>query len=279
MKRSALALLLAAAGAALAADLEIIVAPAEKAERARVVKRLPNTRKKINRQWMNAEPTGEKGHFLVEDLPEGVYDICIETKQHRVEGVDLHVGAGPGEPAFHWWLPGERLTAENFDPASVFEKGVVVSKAQKAQAIRKKFRLDALRKCFDTIARARKFENYARVIYASGTSEKARALVELRRDGGHYGERGDEVIWRSEVRAFVWAYGAWSPENRSTKVIERLRLQRTEYERLDRLYDPAIGGVSVKEGKTKTVEYGIPAILDDRMGKAGAADEAARHLE
>ncbi|NQT20964.1 MAG: hypothetical protein HQ592_14750 [Planctomycetes bacterium] len=269
MKTLALTVLFTAASAAGAAELEITVAPAEQIERVRVVERLPNTMKKINRRWFDAAPAGEKGHFIVEDLPEGVYDICIETVDHRIEGVDLTTGAGAEEPAFCWWLPGERLAAENFDPATVFEEGAVVTEEEKAEAIRKKFRLDALRKCLDTITKVARFENYVRVIYAAGTPEKAKALVELRRDGGHYAARGDEVIWRSEIWTFVWAYGAWVAQNRSAKVLERFRLQRTEYEQLERLYDPRIGGISLKEGEKTTVVYQLPEVLDDKMGKAG----------
>jgi len=279
MKHALIFLLLATGAAAIAGDLEIVITPAEKAERVRVVKRLPNAQKKINRQWSNSRRTGEKGHFLVEDLAEGVYDICIETEGHRIEGVDLNAGAGADEAIFHWWLPADRLTAEDFDPASTFEEGVVVSEEKKAEAIRKEFRLGALRKCFDTIVKTPRFENYVRVIYASGTCEKVRALIELRRDGGHYGARGDEVIWRSEIWTFAWAYGAWVAENRSAKVLERFRLQRPEFERLDRLYDPAIGGISVKEGEKTTVEYKLPAVLDAKMGKVGGAREASESQE
>lgn len=268
MNRLAIILLFAAAAVAQAAELRITVAPADKIERVRVVERLPNTMTKINRRWFDASQADEEGHFIVEDLPEGVYDICIETASHRIEGVDLKTGAGAGEPVFRWWLPGERLTAENFDPASVFEEGTVVTEEEKAEAVRKKFRLDALRKCFDTITKVGKFENYARVIYASGTPEKAKALVELRRDGGHYAAKGDEVIWRSEIWTFVWAYGAWVAQNRAAKVLERFRFQRTEYEQLERLYDPEIGGISLEEGEEKTVVYQLPEVLDDKMGKA-----------
>ena len=255
--------------AAHGAELEIVVTPADAIGRVRVVKRGPNTIRKIKQQWFDAVPTGEKGHFIVEDLPEEVYDICIETGKHRVEGVDLGVGADADEPVFHWWLAGERLTVENFDPDSAFEEGTVVSEEEKAEATRRKFRLDALQRRFETIANVRKFENYARVIFASGTPDKAKALIELRRDGGHYGERGDEVIWRTEIWTFVWAHGAWVARNRSAEVLERFRFQRSEYEQLDRLYDPALGGILVKEEVRTTIEYELPTALDDRMGKAG----------
>jgi hypothetical protein len=253
-----------------AAEMEIIVSPAEEVRRVRVLERLPNTMRQINRRWFEAKQGegDERGHFIVEDLPEGKYDIYVQTKDHRIEGVDLSVEAEPGEPVFHWWLPGERLTAENFDPAADFEEGTVAGEEERTEAIRKRFRLKALQTCFDTLAKVPRFENYLRVIFVSGTPQEAKALVELRRDGGHYGEQGDEVIWRSEIWTFVWAYGSWVAENRAAKVLERFRFQRTRYDQLDRLYDPAIGGVSVKEGRKTTVKYELPVVLDDKMGKA-----------
>jgi len=273
--RTTAGILVMLAGASVgAAQLEVVVSPKAEISRVRVLKRLPNTISKINRRWYearrvgNAADNGDEARFIVEDLPEGKYDICIETSEHHLEGVDLGVGAEPGEPVFHWWLPEDAVRTENFDPTTGFEDGVVAGEEEKLEAIRKHFRLKELAKAFETITRVRKFENYVRVIFASGTADEVKALLELRRDGGHCAEKGNEVIWRSEIWTFVWAYGSWIAQNRAAKVLERFRLQRAEFEKLDRLYDPALGGISVSEGEKKTVNYTLPAALDNTIGKA-----------
>lgn len=256
-----------AACTATAGGVKIVVSPAEKVKEVRVIQRLPNDVMSINQRSTNAKPADEKGHFIVADLPPGVYDIYIGTDDHKIEGVDLNTGADKDEPVFHWWLPGGRLTADRYDPATAFEEGVEVTEEERNEAIRKKFRLDALRQCFDTLAKIKRFENFFRVIYASGTAKCAKALVELRRDGGHYGEQGDEVVWRSEIWTFTWANGAWVTQNRGAKVLQRIRVQRTAFDRFETLYDPAIGGINVKDGETATVQYTLPDVLDDKMGK------------
>ena len=257
-------------------EIEVVVTPAEHVRQVLLIERLPNDIMRINQRLIPAVPAAEKGHFIVADLPQGVYDICIEidpgreAPTRRIEGVNLDVGAAEGQPAFDWWPAGERMGARNFDPAATFEEGVAVSEDDKAQAIRKKFRLSELQERFDTLARISKFENSFRVIYAAGTPEKAKALVELRRDGGHYAEKGSEVIWRVEVWSFAWANGAWETLNRAAKVLERLRIQRAEFDKLDRFFDPKLGGISVKDGERKKVEYTVPPSLDGKMGKPAA---------
>lgn len=279
MKTTAGILVMLACASVGAAELEVVVGPRAEIVRVRVLKRLPNSISKINRRWHDAArvendaENDEKAHFIVEDLPEGKYDICIETREHHIEGVDLGVGAEADEPVFHWWLPADTIRTENFDPAADFEEGVVVGEEEKLEAIRKQFRLKELAKAFETVTKVSKFENYARVIFASGTADEVKALLELRRDGGHYAEAGDEVIWRSEIWTFTWAYGSWIAQNRAAKVLERFRLQRGEFEKLDRLYDPALGGISVTEGGKTTVEYTLPATLDNTIGKAREAQQ------
>ena len=268
--RACIAALIAiiAAAPALAGQMEVVVSNPEKVKEVKVIQRLPNDLMRINQKVVNAKPTDENGHFIVEDLPAGVYDICIGTEDHRIEGVNLNAGASTDEPVFHWWLPGNRLTAERYDPNTAFEEGVEVTEEERTEAIRKKFRLDALLQCFETLAKIKRFENFFRVIYVSGTAQSAKALVELRRDGGHYGEQGDEVVWRSEVWTFTWANGAWVAQNRGATVIQRLRVQRSQFALFDTLYDPALGGIRIEaDGKT-TVQYTLPAVLDDKMGKA-----------
>jgi len=275
--KSLLVVLMAAATAAWAAagQLEVVVSPPEKVKRVQAILRGANAIMSINQKAFDLKPGGENGHFIVEDLPGGVYDIGIETvDQKRIEGVNLNVGAGTDAPVFHWWLPGDRLTADNYDPASAFEEGTVVKDEEKAEAVRKKFRLDALRQCFDALAKVKRFENYFRVIYASGTAENVKALVELRRDGGFYAVKGEEVVWRSEIWTFTWA-GAWSAQNRGAKVLERVRIQRAEFDKFERLYDPRLGGAIVRNDAKTKVEYTLPAALDDTMGKARKTEQPA----
>ena len=257
-----------AAAPAFGGQVEVVLSNAEKVKEVKLIQRLPNDVMKINQKVIDAKPADEKGHFIVEDLPAGIYDIYIGTESHKIEGVNLDAGASADEPVFHWWLPGNRLAAERYDPNSAFEEGVEVTEEERIEAIRKKFRLDALLQCFESLAKVKRFENFFRVVYAAGTAQSVKALVELRRDGGYYGEKGDEVVWRSEVWTFTWANGAWVAQNRGAKVLQRLRVQRSQFDEFETLYDPALGGIRVEaEGKT-TVQYTLPALLDDKMGKA-----------
>jgi hypothetical protein len=240
---------------------------------AGAILRLPNSTGKVNLRVFPARDSGDSMHFIVEDLPHSVYDIYVEIDGHRVEGVDLAVEAPPGAPVFDWWLPGERLTARNFDPAEQFDEDAAVSEQDERDAIRRKFRLNELQQRFDALGQVRRFENFFRVIYASGTAQTATALVELRRDGGHYAEKNDEVVWRAEVWTFTWAWGAWSTEKRAARVLEQVRMQRDEFERFDRLYDPSLGGISVEAGKTAICTYKLPGVFDNTMGKASIRAE------
>ena len=257
---------------AFAGQLEVVVAPSEKVKRVQAISRGANDIMGVSQKACDLKPAGETGHFIVEELPAGVYDISIGTVEHTIEGVALDVSAAKDEPVFHWWLPGGRLTADKYDPASEFEDGVKVSDEEKTDAIRKKFRLDSLRQCFDSLAKVKRFENFLRVVYAAGTSTKVKALVELRRDGGFYAERGAEVVWRSEVWLFTWE-GAWSAQSRGAKVLERHRFPLADYEKFDKLYDPKLGGVAVKDGEKTKLEYTLPAALDDKMGKPRKAEK------
>ena len=271
--KTALACLIAAFGAwAFAGQLEVVVAPSEKVKKVQAISRGASGLMNVVQTTRDLKPAGENGHFIVEDLPAGVYDICIGTVEHTIEGVTLDVNAAKDEPVFHWWLPGDRLAADNYDPASEFEEGAKVSDDEKTEAIRKKFRLDSLRQCFETLTKVKRFENFLRVVYAAGTSTKVKALVELRRDGGFYADKGGEVIWRAEVWQFTWE-GAWSAQNRGAKVLERHRFPPADYEKFDKLYDPKLGGVAVKDGEKTTLEYELPAALDDKMGKPRKAGQ------
>ena len=258
---------LLSAGGVLAGQLEVVVNPPGKAKKVQAIRRGASQIMRIVQDTFNLKRAGENGHFIVEDLAPGVYDIYIETDDHKIEGVDIGVRPDKDVPLFHWWLPADRLTTENFDPESAFEQGVKVTEEEKTEAIYKRFRLDPLRQCFDALGKVKRFENFIRFIYASGTDTTVKALVELRRDGGHYAERGAETIWRAEVWQFTWN-GAWSAQNRAAKVLERRRMQTADFLLFEKLYDPALGGIEVKDKEKATVTYTLPEVLDEKMGKA-----------
>jgi len=258
---------LLSAGGVLAGQLDVAINPAGKVKKVQAIRRGASAIMQIKQDVFDLKRAGEDGHFIVEDLAPGVYDIYIETDDHTIEGVDINVRPEKDTPVFHWWLPADRLTTDNFDPESVFEEGVKVTDEEKTEAIRRRFRLDSLRQCFDALGKVKRFENFIRFIYASGTDSAVKALVELRRDGGHYAERGAETIWRAEVWQFTWN-GTWSAQNRGAKVLERRRMQTADFIQFEKLYDPSLGGIEVKDKGTATVTYTLPDVLDGKMGKA-----------
>jgi len=259
-------------GVALGGQLDVAINPAEKVKKVQAIRRGASAIMQIKQDVFDVKRAGEDGHFIVEDLAPGVYDIYIETDDHTIEGVDLNVRPEKDTPVFHWWLPADRITTDNFDPESVFEEGVKVTEDEKTEAVRRRFRLDSLRQCLDALGKVKRFENFIRFIYASGTDSSVKALVELRRDGGHYAERGAETIWRAEVWQFTWN-GTWSAQNRGAKVLERRRMQTADFLKFEKLYDPAIGGIEVKDKEPAAVTYTLPDVLDERMGKARKTEQ------
>jgi len=123
------------------------------------------------------------------------------------------------------------------------------------------------------IARSKHYENKVTPLYLAGDEKQVRILVQLVRDKGtsYDAEFGAPV---ATVRHEVWQYtnysGGWAKE-RTTRVLDRLLLARSEFQRWTWVWEPQLGGIEVDE-KPVTVAWKRPKEFDRQKARGWFPD-------
>jgi hypothetical protein len=113
------------------------------------------------------------------------------------------------------------------------------------------------------IAKSKHYENKVAPLFLAGTDKQVRILVQLVRDqptsyDGDFGTQAATV--RHEVWQYTNRYGTWSKE-RKTKILDRILLANSEFQRWTWVWEPALGGIEVNK-ETVRVSYTLPAKFD-----------------
>ncbi len=173
--------------------------------------------------------------WVAANVPPGRYDICLLSVKRRVR-IEGFYFAPVLELDEHWY----RFRAA---PAEV-RRAVV-------QWVRGR----------------RWYENKVTPLFVAGNEGRARVFVQLLRDRptSADGLLGQPVATlRYELWQFDKRFGVWDQE-RTTKVLYRLRMPRLELRQWTWLWDPRLGGVSVVEPRTD-FRYRVPGKSSGQVG-------------
>jgi len=173
----------------------------------------------------------EKGVYEFKDIPSGMYDILIETRDGNIEGVNLKA-------------------YDELEQIREFEKELTQKDIDRINYI---------------IDNMQTYENKRRSLYIMGGDGYAKVLVELLRDRSFYGSKS-EVTWRIEIWEFEKQYGAWR-RLPHFEVIKRFRMKWHRFEKMQWIFEVELGGILIETGQCRTIEYEIPAEFDPSKGK------------
>ena len=178
----------------------------------------------------------ETGRFVAERLPQGYYDLIVETTVGQIDGVDL------------------RDTPDRFDLAPDREPQAPLTEKD-------------LKWIDDHLQHMRTFENKKRLLFVNGNATRARALVEkIRDEATTLPSEEPEAIWRVEVWRFQKQYGAWS--RTAWEVVYRQRMPLRQFRQLNWTFEPALGGLPSAPGSTTDIgQYAIPERFDPEKGR------------
>ena len=262
---AALACMAPAAGAA--GRIAGLLTPPGKALKAGAVERIPATIMKLQDKthWGKVDP--KTGEYEVEGLAPGKYDLVIETAEGRIEGVELKVLGEENEPTYDLNLGTGELRVQRFDEKQLGEADEALTPEECSKRLKRALRIDRLEDHLKKLMTVAQFTDTNRPLYIHGTPKRAVVLVELARTTAFYADKGGEVIWRIETYPYIWMGDVWHKPNKGLRVLQRLRLDGREFARMGYVYDPALGGIEVKDGQTTRFDFALPEKLPESMGK------------
>jgi hypothetical protein len=189
----------------------------------------------------------KSGKFRFKNLPgDAIYDVGILTKDsERIEGIDLS------------WHEArlQRL-------AAVRRKQLKLPAEQGRQFTKKD--ADELIKYVKDL---KDFCNVRRVLYIKSDGLRATMLAETMRVREFHAQRGDEVIWRMELWYFRYRYGGWERVGNVERLLERKRIQSSEWKAITLVYYPALSVYVDEKGGAEPVKFTIPKRLDLAQGR------------
>ena len=243
------------------------ITPAGQALRVGAVERIPATIMKLRdkRHWGTLDAA--KGTYVIDNLAPGTFDLCIETKEGRIEGLVLKVLGEEKEATYDLEVATGKLSVQRFDVTRYTEEGQVLSPAERDKLIRRKLRIDKLLDYVRKLLKVARFMDVNRPLYVHGTRKRAVALMELVRGRQFYAGKEGETIWRAESWPFIWTYDVWHKPRKGLRVWQRKRMAGGEWARLGYVFDPRLGGIGVHRGKDTKVDYQLPPKLPASMGK------------
>ena len=266
MQRRLLAILMVA-GIAVAAGLEVRedapvaskpaagdvsgrIAPAGDVTRIEAVSRVTGKR------YKPARFDRKTGRFAFAKLPgDATYDIAVVTKAgQRIEGIDLS------------WHDARMLRL-----AAIRRKQLALP----AERTRKFTRADA-RELLRYVRDLKDFMNVRRALYVKGDGLRAAMLVEVMRTRDFHARKGDEVIWRTELWYFRYRYGGWERVGNVERALERKRIPAGEWAKITLVYYPQLSVYVDAKGKSKPVDFKIPAQLDPARGRIAGTKAAQK---
>ena len=192
------------------------------------------------------------GAFVFKDLPgDATYDVCLVTKDsRRVEGIDLS------------WHEARMLRL-----AAIRRRQLALPPERK----RKFTRADA-KELVRYVKDLKDFMNVRRVLYVAGDGLRATMLVEVMRTRPFHAQRGDEVIWRTELWYFRYRYGGWERAANVERVLERERIPASQWKAITLVYYPQLSAHVDEAGRSEPVKFEIPKTLDGARGRIAGTD-------
>ncbi len=217
------------------------IKPADKVEKLYAVSRVTGKKYKPSRF------DKKTGDFRFRNLPgDATYDIGIVTKDsERIEGIDLS------------WHEARMLRL-----AAIRRKQLKLPAEQKREFTKKD--ADELIKYVKDL---KDFCDVRRVLYIKGTGLRATMLAETMRVREFHAQRGDEVIWRMELWYFRYRYGGWERMGNVERLLERRRIQSSEWKAVTLVYYPALSVYVDEKGRSGPVKFTIPDRLDLARGR------------
>ena len=258
---------MAALSTAQAASIRGTIAPADQVAKIEAILRGKAAKGKLNFRRFPGKFGPVAGTFTIDGLADGTYDLAVTLAATGavIEGVSLEIEGEADRPSYTLNAATRRIATRNFDVTRYFDPDAVVSEDEKLRKTLVKLRIPKLDAKIASILKAPRFTNRNRPLWLHGTRENARVLMELVRDRKFHSGK-DEIILRIEVWPFHWAAGGWDKSRKGVVVIDRVRTTRQKYEKMTRLFDPALGGLKIADNKDITINYELPAKLDASMG-------------
>ena len=269
MQRSSLTMVVSLVSLSMvqAAVIKGTIAPSDRVTKVEALLRGRATMASINIKRLGGKLNPAEGAFAIGNLGDGVYDLAVSLGDAIIEGVDLSVPEDDTQPSFTMNSATRKLDTRNFDVMQLFDPNEEVSTEAKLEKTISKLRIEKLEEKIASLLKVRRFENKNRPLWLHGTQSQAKVLMELMRDTQFHSGGADEIIWRIEVWPFLWAAGGWDKPNKGVVVIDRVRTTRGSFEKMTRLFDPALGGLGITNNKDLTgFHYHLPAELDASMG-------------
>jgi hypothetical protein len=177
---------------------------------------------------------GERGTWVLQNLPAGRYDLVIMIGDHiRIEGFDY-----PPMLQFDPFLSRETPVDE-----------------------------ETRDWVFDDIKKSKHYENKVVPLHLASDKEgkTVRVLVMLIRDQvtSYEGDMPGAATIHHEIWQYTNNYGGWAKERR-TKVLDRSILPRDDLRKWTWLWDPKLGAILVKQAPVH-IEYAIPSASDKKL--------------
>jgi len=269
MRRTVTAMMvwMVALSMAQAASIRGTIAPADQVAKIEAILRGKATKSKLNVRRFPGKFDTASGTFTIDGLADGSYDLAVTLAATGpvIEGINLEIEGETDQPSYTLNAATRRIVTNNFDVMQYFDPDAVVSEDEKLRKTLSKLRISKLEAKIASILKARRFTNRNRALWLHGTRKDARVLMELIRDRKFHSGK-DEIILRIEVWPFHWAAGGWDKPRKGVVVIDRIRTTRQKYEKMTRLFDPALGGLKIAYDKDVTKNYELPAKLNTSMG-------------
>ena len=192
------------------------------------------------------------GRFAFRRLPgDATYDVCLKTAGGRtIEGIDLDfVDARMVRLAAlrreQLGLPPDRQ--HRFGAADVEELLAYVRDLKDFMELR-------------------------RVLYLRGHGRRATMLVELMRARDFYHSKDSELIWRVELWYFENQFGGWERPANQEQVLRRERIPEPAWRKIDVEWYPQLSVHVDPDGRSKPVDFEIPARPDPSRGRPANTD-------
>ncbi len=194
----------------------------------------------IDKPRVTAQAVRQKGsRWVFKKLPPGRYDLVLLVQGRvRVEG-------------FHY------PPVTEFDP--------YLPPTSKAPA-------EARAWIVKDIAKSPHYENKVAPLFLGGDDKQVRILVQLVRDQptSYDADFGAPVATvRHEVWQYTSRYGGWTKDRR-TKILDRLLLAKSEFNRWTWVWEPRLGGIEVSRGVVKVV-YEVPGRFNPKTARGWLA--------
>ena len=196
------------------------------------------------------------GAFVFKDLPgDATYDVGIVTTDGaRIEGIDLS------------WHEARMLRL-----AEIRRKQLDLPAEPK-----RTFTREDVQSLLAYVRDLRGFADLRRALYVRGDGLRATMLVEVMRTRPFHARRGDEIIWRMELWYFRYRHGGWERVANVERVLERRRVSAAEWRKITMVYYPRLSAYVDARGRSKRLQFRIPARLDPARGRLAGTEPAQK---